>query len=143
MADCTNEDTLTAALKWKEVVEENCDLIDGQTIPIFLMQNKSDKLEELGQKKPFQTPEYLNEFAKKNKFVGAYQVSVKSDINCQESMDALLKSILKSSVVRKTEQDNFSAPKKDKPTSSNGNSHKLSSPTQKPTSGSNSGGGCC
>lgn len=141
-ADCTNEDSLTAALKWKEIVEENCDLIDGKTIPIVLMQNKCDKLEELGEKKPFQTIEFLNDFAKKNKFVSSYQVSVKSDINLKESMDTLLTAILTTSAIKKSEQDNFTAPK---PNDSSVRSLKLNNGTQQnqQKKGASNSGGCC
>lgn len=139
-----SEDSLTSALKWKEVVEENCDLIEGQTIPIFLMQNKCDRLEELGEIKPFQSVDYLNDFAHKNKFLGAYQVSVKSDINVQESMDALLKAILGSSALRKTEIDNFAAPRRSERGSSPvTKSMKLSEQKSSAKGGSNSKEGCC
>lgn len=137
VADCTSEDTLQAALRWKEVVEENCDLIEGLPIPILLMQNKSDQLEQIGEKKPFQTPEYLNEFAKKNNFVGAYQVSAKSDVNLKESMDKLLKSILSRNVVKNYGQDNFS------PSTTKPGGHKLTSGASNSKKNSNGGGGCC
>jgi len=95
VSDITNPDSLTAALKWKEVIEENADLVDGKMIPITLLQNKYDLLENVGKKEEYQKPDYLKEFAQKHNFVNSYQVSAKSNLNLDESIETLLKEILK------------------------------------------------
>ena len=95
VADVTNPDSLTAALRWKEVIEENADLVDGKMIPIILLQNKLDLLENQGKREEYQKPDYLREFAQKHKFVNSYQVSAKSNTNLEDSVECLLKEILK------------------------------------------------
>jgi GTPase SAR1 family protein len=95
VSDITNPDSLTAALKWKEVIEENADLVDGKMIPIILLQNKTDLLENQGKREEYQKMEYLKEFADKHKFVNSYQVSAKSNSQLDASVETLLKEILK------------------------------------------------
>lgn len=86
---------MVAALRWKEVIEENADLVDGKMIPIILLQNKLDLLENQGKREEYQKPEYLKEFSDKHKFVNCYQVSAKSNTQLDSSVETLLKEILK------------------------------------------------
>lgn len=120
--------------------------MEGQAIPILLMQNKLDRLDELGQIQPFQTPEFLKDFAKKHNFIGAYQVSAKSDTNLKESMDTLLKSILSRNMIKKQGEDNFapsaSSRNADKPTNSDSTKHRLTVGPKQPSS-KNAAGACC
>ncbi len=36
ISDILNEKSLESALKWKELIDENCDYVDGSPIPCFL-----------------------------------------------------------------------------------------------------------
>ena len=95
VADVTNPDSLQGALRWKEVIEENADLVDGKKIPLILLQNKLDILESQGKREEYQKPESFKEFASKHGFIAGYQVSAKSNMNLNESVDTLLNGILK------------------------------------------------
>jgi hypothetical protein len=46
VSDIQDQNTLSETLKWKGIVEENCDQIDGKCIPIMLVQNKSDMVSD-------------------------------------------------------------------------------------------------
>jgi len=65
VADITSEDSLNSALRWRDVIEENADELAGEPIPLILIQNKIDLLEGVGKLEPFQTNEFLIDFAKK------------------------------------------------------------------------------
>ena len=40
VTDITNEESFKSSLRWKQVIEENCDYLDNAPIPIILVQNK-------------------------------------------------------------------------------------------------------
>jgi len=44
---------LNNALKWRDVIEENADLVAGEAIPRILVQNKIDLLEGVGKTELF------------------------------------------------------------------------------------------
>jgi len=44
---------LNNALRWRDVIEENADLVAGETIPRILLQNKCDLLEGVGKVETF------------------------------------------------------------------------------------------
>lgn len=44
---------MNESLKWKDIMEENCDKMDGQAIPIVLVQNKVDEVKNLGKVEEF------------------------------------------------------------------------------------------
>jgi small GTP-binding protein len=104
VADVTSEDSLNSALRWRDVIVENADELAGETIPLLLIQNKVDLLEGVGKLESFQTTEFVNDFAKKNKFAGAYQVSAKKNKNLNSSIEFLLEQILKRGLFN---NDNF------------------------------------
>jgi len=106
VADITNPDSLTGALRWKEVIEENADHVDGKMIPMVILQNKYDLLENQGRKLDFQTEEYIKEFANKHDFKAGYQVSAKSNMNLDNSIECLVKNILKMNIFE-ARKDNF------------------------------------
>ena len=108
-SDITSEDSLNSALTWKEVIEKNSDLIDGEPIPLILVQNKIDLLDDLGKIETFQTNDFLQEFSKKNNFCAAFQVSAKLDINLKTSIDRLLEQILKRNIFSSVSNENFAA----------------------------------
>ena len=106
VADITNPDSLTGALRWKEVIEENADLVDGKMIPMVILQNKYDLLENQGRRLDYQTEEYINDFAEKNGFKAGYQVSAKSNMNLDQSIETLVSNILKMNIFE-ARKDNF------------------------------------
>jgi len=106
VSDITKEKSLEGALKWKEVIEENTDLIEGENIPIILLQNKLDAVDEEN-KEEYQTMEYLKKFSKDNRFKACFQVSAKTDIKLTESIEVLLKEIFKMNAFEAS-RDNFS-----------------------------------
>jgi len=106
VADITNPDSLTGALRWKEVIEENADLVDGKMIPMVILQNKYDLLENQGRRLDYQTEEYIQSFAEKHDFKGGYQVSAKSNMNLDESVETLVTNILKLNIFE-ARKDNF------------------------------------
>eukprot|EP01017_Pseudomicrothorax_dubius_P001811 TRINITY_DN0_c662_g1_i1.p1 TRINITY_DN0_c662_g1~~TRINITY_DN0_c662_g1_i1.p1 ORF type:complete len:236 (+),score=66.12 TRINITY_DN0_c662_g1_i1:60-767(+) len=94
VCDVTNEDSMRSALKWKGIVEENADLLDGKVIPIILLQNKKDLLYSLGEVQDYMREEFLSKFAEENKFLRSYQVSAKTGENIEEAVKFLLDEIL-------------------------------------------------
>lgn len=106
VTDITSLESLTASLKWKEVIEENADFVGNQMIPIVLLQNKSDLLEVQEKKEEYQDIEYLKAFAEKNNFKASFQVSAKSDVNLEKAIEMLLQEILKLNILEAS-RDNF------------------------------------
>ena len=88
------------------MIEENADLVDGKMIPMVILQNKYDLLENQGRKLDYQTEEYIKEFAGKHGFKAGYQVSAKSDMNLDESIETLVSNILKLNIFE-ARKDNF------------------------------------
>jgi len=106
VSDIMNPGSLVGALKWKEVVEDNTDLINGENIPIILLQNKCDAVEGVENKDDYQTMDYLENFSQKNNFKACFQVSAKSGDRLAESVETLLKEVLKQNNFDHT-KDNF------------------------------------
>lgn len=111
VSDITNPDSLTGALRWKEVIEENADLVDGKMIPMVILQNKYDLTENQGRKLDFQTEEYIKDFAKKNGFKDGFQVSAKSDVNLDKSIETLVGHIVQMNIFE-ARKDNFAKSEK-------------------------------
>lgn len=59
--------------------------MDNTDLPILLLENKVDLIEN-----PLETEDHLQEFAKKNNFIGAFRTSAKTGYNISESMEFLL-----------------------------------------------------
>ena len=95
VSDVTSEISLNSALTWKQVVEENSEIISGEKIELMLMQNKIDMLGSSGQDEVFQTNEFLQEFSKRNNFNAAFQVSAKLNVNLKCAINKLVEQILK------------------------------------------------
>ncbi len=106
VADITNPDSLTGALRWKEVIEENADLVDKKMIPMVMLQNKYDLLENQGRKLDYQTEEYIQEFAEKHGFKAGYHVSAKSNMHLDASIEKLIDNILTLNIFE-ARKDNF------------------------------------
>ena len=79
---------MISALKWKAAIDEVALFLDGGKLPCLLVENKADLVD-------FKEDPSLQKFAKKNKFCGAYRTSAKTGFNVSESMEYLIKNIIK------------------------------------------------
>jgi len=79
---------LISALKWKESIDEAALFLDGGKLPCLLVENKVDLVD-------FKDDPSLQKFANKNKFCGAFRTSAKTGFNVCESMEYLIKNIIK------------------------------------------------
>lgn len=84
VCDIKDQQTMSESLKWKTIIEENCDVVDNKHIPMILVQNKVDEIKNLGKIEDFQKSEYLKKFAAENNFVDGIQTSAKDGYNLQE-----------------------------------------------------------
>ena len=79
---------LISALKWKESIDEAALFLDGGKLPCLLVENKVDLID-------FVDDPSLQEFANDNGFCGAFRTSSKTGFNVVESMEYLIKNIIK------------------------------------------------
>ncbi len=79
-----------STLKWKGSVDEAATFIDGGKLPCLLVENKVDLLESEELEDPA-----LQEFAQKGEFCGCFRTSAKTGVNISESMEFLIKTIIK------------------------------------------------
>jgi len=119
VSDITNIETIHSALKWKELVEENCDFFDGKPIPMIFVQNKIDllpKIDENNENNKEKDEEMLHEFVKKdlakkfakeNGFLSNVQVSAKENLNLQKVFKKLIKGIQKRKLIYYDTTSNF------------------------------------
>ena len=86
VCDVTNPRTLENTLTWKKVIED----VNGanEPVPFVLAQNKIDMITEPNA--DFQKEEYIQEFALKHGFLGAYQTSAKTYQNIEECFERLV-----------------------------------------------------
>ena len=91
VADATNAGTLDETLKWKSSVNESSVFLDGGKLPCVLVENKVDLLPEAEQG----NDQRVKDFASKNDFIGAFRASAKAGININESMEFLIREIIK------------------------------------------------
>ncbi len=96
VSDITDEKSLQESLKWKELVDQNSDLVEGKPIPIILVQNKVDEVKQMGKLEEFQRQQYLDQFAKDNGFAKGMQTSAKENTNLTELFQEMLGIVLKS-----------------------------------------------
>jgi 50S ribosomal subunit-associated GTPase HflX len=78
-------------LKWKKSVDESVSFYEDGHIPAILVQNKVDLLPEEEQ----DNMDELNDFSQKNGFTGCFRTSAKTGKNIAESMEFLIKEIIK------------------------------------------------
>ena len=72
-------------------MDEVTTFIDGGSLPCLLVENKADLLEG-GEQENY---EELKEFAKEGEFCGFFRTSAKTGLNINESMEYLIKNIIK------------------------------------------------
>jgi 50S ribosomal subunit-associated GTPase HflX len=79
-----------STLNWKRAVNEAATFLDGGQIPCLLVENKADLLESEDQDE-----QSLKEFAQNGEFCGCFRTSAKTGSNIDESMQFLIKTIVK------------------------------------------------
>ena len=90
ISDATNPEDLEKIQKWKHNLDEDASFINGTPLPSILIENKIELLPEEERMNDIR----LKEFARENKFDGAFRVSSVNGVNVKESMDFLIRVIL-------------------------------------------------
>lgn len=91
VTNATDPNSLGEALQWKRSVDESKNFVDGHSLPCIIVDNNSDLLPEEEQF----NDTHLKEFANDHQFDNAYRVSARTGRNVNESMDFLLRLIIK------------------------------------------------
>ena len=83
VADISNRESIEETIAWKEQVDVNVALKNEEPIPMILVVNKFDLVENLpeDQLEEQMTTSFLDEFAAQNGFIGAIRVSAKTGHN--------------------------------------------------------------
>ena len=79
-----------STIKWKSSVDEAATFLDGGKLPCLLVENKVDLLDNAEEEDAT-----LQEFATSNEFCGCFRTSAKTGLNISESMEFLIKTIIK------------------------------------------------
>ena len=96
LSDATNITTRESTKDWKEKLKNMKIFLDAGNLPYLLVESKCDLIEE--------TPKYeeeLKQFANDNEFIGSFSVSSKTGKNINESIEFILKYVIKRN------EDNF------------------------------------
>eukprot|EP00732_Lithocolla_globosa_P006611 Lithocolla_globosa_v1_NODE_7787_length_900_cov_13.649704.p1 type:complete len:212 gc:universal NODE_7787_length_900_cov_13.649704:123-758(+) len=91
VVDCTRASTIDGALKWKKDVDSKVVLNNGNPIPVVLLINKCDLVEEFHEEKKRQ----IDLFCEKNGFDGWFLTSAKENIGMDEGGRFLAEKLLK------------------------------------------------
>nr|ACO10718.1 Ras-related protein Rab-32 [Caligus rogercresseyi] len=90
--DSTDLSSFRAVVKWKKELDLKCSLPEGQNIPAILIANKNDLEPCAG----LPNEEEMSQFLKENGFIPIwFRTSAKTGENIEESIDLMLKLILK------------------------------------------------
>ena len=91
ISDASNKNLIEEILKWKEVVENQSNFIDGEKLPFLFVQNKVDLIEE----NEYEEIKNLSEKIKnENGFCNYFLASVKNNKNINEAMDYFIELII-------------------------------------------------
>jgi GTPase SAR1 family protein len=80
---------ISRVLKWKNSIDEITKFPDSSDLPMIIIENKCDLVDNLNETEP-----QFEEFYVKNKFINGFRTSSKNSININESMDFLIKNII-------------------------------------------------
>ena len=89
--DINNEKSLNETLKWKEVVYNESEFVDGDKLPFLFIQNKIDLINN---EKLEQLKEETKIISEENNFIGFFMTSAKNNIGIDEAMDFLIENII-------------------------------------------------
>ena len=83
VADISNRESIESTIRWKEQVDMNTTLKNGEHIPMILVVNKFDLVENVAEEdlEEQMTQAFLDEFAESNGFIAAIRVSAKTGLN--------------------------------------------------------------
>ena len=99
--EINDKETLNSTMIWKNSIEQNIDLTN---VPIIIIQNKCDLLgSELEYNKGI---EELQEFVEKNGIKSGFRTSAMTGFGIQESMDFLIREIIKVADFKENEDNN-------------------------------------
>jgi len=90
MSSATNIGIREEVIKWKKSVEESTSFCDGEKLPCILVENDIDLLGD-----PEEGELDFKEFWMNNGFLGGFRVSSKTGKNVNESMEFLIKKIIR------------------------------------------------
>lgn len=95
VADISSRESIEATLSWKEQVDSHVALKNGEPIPMILVVNKFDLVENIEEDKLEEqmTQQFLDEFAEMNGFMGAIRVSAKTGLNINMCFSNLVRQI--------------------------------------------------
>ncbi len=99
VTDITNDESFKSSLRWKQVIEENCDYLDNAAIPIILVQNKMDLTNDKMNNSKILDHNYLNKFIEENNFLTYIQTSAKENLNLQKIFEKLVEEILRRGLI--------------------------------------------
>ena len=89
--DTQDKKSFENTIKWKKSIDDNATFIDGTPLPIVLVQNKIDLVENEELEKD---EEELKKFVDENGFLTFTRTSCKNNQNVNETMDFLLANII-------------------------------------------------
>lgn len=89
LADCTDKVSLLETTKWKASIDDHSKFLDGGELPSVLILNKCDLMESED------AADNLNEYSEKNNFLNSFRTSAKDGVNIKESIEFLIKEIIK------------------------------------------------
>ena len=100
VADISNRESIEATISWKEQVDTHVALKNGEPIPMILIVNKYDLVQDVEEEKLEEqmTQAFLDEFAEQNGFVAALRVSAKTGHNVVQSFSQLVRKIFEKEV---------------------------------------------
>ena len=90
MSNATNISSRDYAIIWKNSLDETAKFQDGKELPCILVENNIELLDDDSAFDPT-----LDEFCKNNGFIKGFRVSSRKGINIKESMEFLIKKIIK------------------------------------------------
>eukprot|EP00347_Sterkiella_histriomuscorum_P001075 403373426 len=97
VADITSRESLESTISWKEQVDTHAALKNGQPIPMILVVNKYDMIEDIEQRgqelEEHMTEEFLQEFAQEHDFIGVLRTSAKTGLNINNAFSQLVRQI--------------------------------------------------
>ena len=79
-----------STLNWKSAVDDVATFLDGDKLPCLLVENKADLLNQ-----NMENFSELEKFSNNNGFCGCFRTSAKTGLNISESMEYLIKNIIK------------------------------------------------
>ena len=100
VADISNRESIEATISWKEQVDTHVALKNGEPIPMILIVNKYDLVQDVEEEKLEEqmTQAFLDEVAEQNGFVAALRVSAKTGHNVVQSFSQLVRKIFEKEV---------------------------------------------